>query len=763
MDVTLVGPEFEENLSLRYLAAAVAAAGHSASMARFDSAEYTEGVVQHVLREKPGIVGFSMVFQVRAREFFELARALRGAGYSGHITAGGHFATFAYTEILAEVAEIDTIIRQEGEAALCELAAALDRGAADAELQTIPGIVIRDNNGHAVAAAPRVQTANLDLLPFPVRDDSLERHLGISTAFLVGSRGCYADCEYCSIFAWHEAAVGKRYRLRTVANIVEEMHQLYTSKGARFFVFHDDNFFLPSAQANRKRFTALRDALSERGMTDIGLMLKLRPNDCDRENMEILKEIGLMRAFVGIENASQRQLRSLGRDSTIGDVEACLAMLRELDIYATFNILLFDPYTQLEDIAQNIRFLRRNGYFPFNWCKVEPYAGTELEKRYGREGRLIGSYLGYDYRMDDVQVRLLYDLLLPAVYYRNFDYYGLANLNIGMGYHRQLLKRFYPHQATERINTGVQRVIEEINTSALDLIEMALDFVSTGDLLDNAAVATFAAGLKRRSFADQHRLSARVETVMREIEQAAGVRIHPGSGVSEAFTPLIPSPQPVSESNEATYVQPERAWPIRTWMAAQLALSREALSAEPDSPTDLPRRRTLQTAGGALIWLLAGCRNTNHTASTHTNTPPAAGGAPQASLGVAPGHSDTVAAWETMRLEALLQPDDAVVVGEPRVTASGGTVERVEKSQGGRALRLDYRPGGGYTARDPNVTVTVTWTVRGKHTDTTVMARSFVHVREDGSYVFGYQTPRPTISEMAAPPISQGPKPPPGG
>src|SRR5713101_1130783 len=106
MHVLLVGPEFEENLSLRYLAAALRAAGHTASLARFDAPEYLEGVVQQVRREKPGVVGLSMVFQVRAREFYDLSRALRSAGYQGHVTAGGHFATFAFEPILRDVPEI---------------------------------------------------------------------------------------------------------------------------------------------------------------------------------------------------------------------------------------------------------------------------------------------------------------------------------------------------------------------------------------------------------------------------------------------------------------------------------------------------------------------------------------------------------------------------------------------------------------------------------------------------------------------------------
>jgi hypothetical protein len=460
-------------------------------------------------------------------------------------------------------------------------------------------------------------------------------------------------------------------------------------------------------------------------------------------------------------------LRSLGRDSTIGDVEACLALLRELDIYATFNILLFDPYTRLEDIEQNIRFLRRNGYFPFNWCKVEPYAGTELEKRYGREGRLTGDYLGHDYRMDDERVRLLYDLLLPAVYYRNFDYYGLANLNIGLGYHRRLLKQFYPEQASKKLDMQVQHVIEQINTSALDLIETALEFVSNVNLLDAAGIERFGLDLRRRSFADQRRLSSKVEQAMREIEQAAGVRIRQGVGVSEAFTPLFPKPMNAQvASSRDSDSRAGQAWWLRALFAIRLAISPRAAIGSEDIDENVPsnplRRRTMQAAGGAMIWLLAGCR---HGGEANNPARPAVkpGGQPEGSITVAPGHAETVAQWESFRLEALLQPDDAVVVGEPRITVSGGSFDEVDKTSGGRQVRFNYHPDGGSTRRDPNVTITVAWTVHGKVSDSTVMARAFVHVQEDGGYVFGYQTPRPTIAEMAAPPIGRGPAPPPGG
>lgn len=769
MHVVLVGPEFEENLSLRYLAAALQQAGHTTSLARFDSPEYTDGVVQQVRREKPDLVGLSMVFQVRAREFCDLAAAFRKTGYRGHITAGGHFATFACESLLHDIPALDSIVRQEGEETLTELVAGLQRGASAEELARIPGLAVRDTQGQVVLAPPRHQTRHLDTLPYPVRDPVPEYHLGVPTSYLVGSRGCYADCEYCCIFAWHEAAVGKRYRMRTVANIADEMARLYFERGIRFFVFHDDNFFLPTAAGNRKRFEALRAEIQARKLDDIGLMLKLRPNDCDRDNMLLLKEMGLLRAFVGIENASQRQMRSLGRDTKIEDVQACLHLLRELGIYATYNILLFDPYTTLDDVEINLRFLRQNPFFPFNWCKVEPYAGTELEKRYQREGRLRGDYFGYDYVMDDPRARLLYDLLLPAFYYRNFDYYGLANLNIGLGYHRQLLRHFYPDRSSPGLDGQVQTLIETINANTLDLLERACAFARAVDLKDRAEIDLFGAQLRRDAFQGQHTLSRQVEMALRGIERAAGVRQEVAGSSPVAFVPLGGAPQ---DETPALGEAAARRWPWfrprQDAVESAPSVRRPARAKRAEGGTDQARRSLLGALGAGLIWLLSGCRSQPQAPPPATSLPGTIPGpsskvvGPQAVLQVAHGYPDTVAGWEPIMLEAVLLPADAQVVGEPRVTASGGRIKRVKTRQSRRSLLITYLPGGGSRELDPNTTLTVAWTVRGREADTVVMTRAFVHLNEDGGYSFGYETPRPTIAEMAAPPVYQGPNPPGG-
>ena len=69
MKIALVGAELEENLALRSIHAAVVAAGHEAKIFDFHDPEQSDAVIEDTLAFGAEIVGLSMVFTARAREF----------------------------------------------------------------------------------------------------------------------------------------------------------------------------------------------------------------------------------------------------------------------------------------------------------------------------------------------------------------------------------------------------------------------------------------------------------------------------------------------------------------------------------------------------------------------------------------------------------------------------------------------------------------------------------------------------------------------
>lgn len=481
MHVLLVGAELEENLATRSLAASLEKAGHTTELAEFSTADDAAKVGAAVRRRPPSMIGLSMTFQRRAHEFGALATGLRGAGYDGHITAGGHFPTFAYRELLARYPAFDSVVRHDGEESIVELAAALERGEPKQRVAELRGLVSKRDDGALVVAAPRPLPSDLDALPFPKRVGEPQVHLGVPAAFLVGSRGCYGHCTFCCIHGYVRGAGGPKYRARSAENVAEEMHALYTERGARMFVFHDDDFFTRDHVRDRERVRALGAALVKRDVRGIGLVVKARPDDIDDEAFEALKAIGLLRVYLGVESGSTQGLRTLGRGVDLATNRRGLAYLRKLDVYGCFNMLLFDPDSTIASLRESLGFLRENVDVPMNFCRTEVYVGTPLEERLRRERRLGGDAFGFDYAIADDSAERAFRLFAASFWDRNFRCDGLMNGTLGLGYHLHLLRHFYPRALTSTLRAKTEDVIARVNGDCVARMEAIVDFAATPD------------------------------------------------------------------------------------------------------------------------------------------------------------------------------------------------------------------------------------------------------------------------------------------
>lgn len=442
--IALVGPEIEENLSLRHLASSLAAHGISSEIIGFNQDADFGAALSAITgaAEPPLIVGLSLAFQWRAQDFLAFAIALRERGHRGHITLGGHFATFASLELLRDFPEVDSIVRQEAEETMVALAEALLAGA---PLDTLAGLALRDAGGEPfLTAHPRLP--NLAALPWPDRRGAPAACFSHGIAPLVSSRGCYANCSFCCIAAWQEQSLpGKRYRLREVEDVADEMVALQRTRGIDIFVFHDDNFFVPGHAKNKERLSALADALSARGIGPFATVVKARPTDCDPEVFRILKErLQCIRVYVGIETDADQGLVTLQRWSGTKQNRRAIELMRSLDLYTCFNLLIFDPDTTLASLRANIDFLRYASEFPSNFGRVELYAGTPLLARMQAEGRARGDYMQWDYALGSPEVERVFALAMECFHSRNFGPDALANRIMGTRFDLEVCRHFHP-------------------------------------------------------------------------------------------------------------------------------------------------------------------------------------------------------------------------------------------------------------------------------------------------------------------------------
>jgi radical SAM superfamily enzyme YgiQ (UPF0313 family) len=518
--IALIGPEIEENLSLRYLASSLAAGGYRTEIVAFNSEADFGDVIAAIVNapEPPLLVGISLAFQWRARDFLALAVALKDAGFEGHVTLGGHFATFASVEILDEFPEVDSICRQECEETIVVLAKALE---SNASIASIPGVATRDGNGVA-SIGEHPALPDLSTLPRPDRRGDPASCFGHGIAPLVASRGCYANCSFCCIAAWHEQSLpGKRYRVRDVDDVADEMLEMKRQRDIDVFVFHDDNFFLPGHKKNFERLSALADALGRRDIGKIATVVKARPTDVDMDVFKVLKHrLGCIRVYVGVETDADQGLETLRRWSASKQNHKAIDIVRELDLYTCFNMLIFDPDTTLDDVGINVEFMRWASEYPSNFGRVELYAGTPLLHRMLQEKRCRGDWMQWDYALASPEMERVFSMSMQAFWERNFGESALANKIMGTRFDIEVCKHFHPEVHRREWSEEGKTLSSMLATDGAEALDAILSHVRSGapHHEDRRLVERLVPKLR----AKEKEISGRAKELARRLQRAIG-------------------------------------------------------------------------------------------------------------------------------------------------------------------------------------------------------------------------------------------------
>jgi anaerobic magnesium-protoporphyrin IX monomethyl ester cyclase len=573
MRVLLVGPDFEENLSLGYLASSLEAARHAVRVVAFNAAADTQAVVEAA--RDADLVGLSVCFQARAREFLALARALKARAPALRVVAGGHYASCAAEELLAHHPELDLVVLHEAERTLVELANAGPEF--ERRLPELAGIVYRDGSTvRRTAVRPILE--DLDALPMPVRPPRPHRQVGVPMGYLLGSRGCLGACAYCCITTLHRLAPGRCFRQRTPENVAREMAMLHFERGVRQFVFHDDNFLVPSVARNHARLEALGTELSRLGVEDIALVIKCRPQDAERSVFRRLRDMGLLRVFFGIETGSEQGLRCLNRSHTVAQAEEALELCRELGVSAQYTIMVFHPDATAASIREDIAFMRRNIDHALNFCRTEAYAGTPLERRVMAEGRARGDYLAHSYTLSDAVADRACHLWKRLFLARCGDARGLMNTAIGLDYRSAALARFYPGPGTDALREAVRTWCAGTFGDSVDLLEELVGLAEKQVGRSDGALSDEIARFTQREESRRTLLTGQGAALTRQLEAfAAGMKTR---AVESSPLPLtLRSPRPSGLAQKASAL-------VLAGLAAACAEPRPPLSEMAAPPMD---------------------------------------------------------------------------------------------------------------------------------------------------------------------------------
>lgn len=398
----------EETLALGYLAAVLRdSAYHVEIIDGWLESLTCDDMVERIMQgdDSPVVVGMSC-YRSNIDQAVELMRALRTLDKSIPVFCGGYGPTFHADTFIQE--GFDVAVKGEAEHIIEQLVTTLIY---KGDLGSIPGIAFR--RGDDIVHTKRSQPMALASMPWPDRDTvpfAVERN---NFVHVCTSRGCGAYCNFCSIAAF---AVGgsrtERWRGRDIDDIVGELALLNEFFGVRHFKIVDDSFIEPPRDADwAKRF---RDAVQTKDL-DIRFRTQVRADRLDFELVSALAEAGWFSTAIGIENAAATALRRMLKQADAQANEAALGMLEANGVYVQMGMILFDPYTTLEELKINLQFLRRNPW-PFTkgiFTEMFAAEGTPFTRQLGARGLLLGDATAqnYHYEVQDPSVRRVYRML----------------------------------------------------------------------------------------------------------------------------------------------------------------------------------------------------------------------------------------------------------------------------------------------------------------------------------------------------------------
>ncbi len=487
LSVVLLGPGQQENLALQYVAASATRAGHRVRVIPYNYRADLDPAVTQALAESPDLIGLGIAFQNNIQDYLVLVRALREAGYRGHITAGGHVPTFCYEELLRDLPELDTIVRHDGEDTLVEVLALI---ANEKPVRDVAGLVWREDDG--VKKGPgRSINFDLDSLAWPCRSEKRYTVGGLTVDFLITARGCVGECNYCSIAAY-TSEQQKRFRLRKPEQVAAEIEWVHRTRDARVVFVQDDLFVLPSEKRTIERTERMRAELDARGVDDVVFWVKGRPETLTPAVAAALRKMGVIHVFLGVESSSPERLEYLGRTHQPDDNTRAIRNCRDAGIVPSFNFMLFDPDCTLADIEATLRLADDNVDLPWNLCRTEIYSGTALRDRLEREGRLSGDYRSYGYRMADEHSELLFRILRVSLHERALAIESLLNRLISLSFARQLHETYFPGAQSEALGRVAHEIGVEARRDTLRAVREAMRFVESDEAREPGRLQRFA-------------------------------------------------------------------------------------------------------------------------------------------------------------------------------------------------------------------------------------------------------------------------------
>lgn len=321
--------------------------------------------VREAIKFNPDVVGISIVHSANASRAFATARM-----FKQKVVIGGPHASVRPDECIRYA---DCVVIGEGE-------------------EVFPKVISEDIKGIIKAD----EITDLDSIPFPARHLLPMRKYFLAAkmrlagrgirepwATMMTSRGCPYNCIFCSI----HLTMGKKWRVRSPENVVDEIEEIIKKFGIRLISFEDDNISLDPDRLHRICDLIIKRHLRFKWNTPNGI----RADTLDRELLKKMKQAGCFEVWFAPESGVQRVVdkiiqKNLNLDKVLENIKVCKDI--GMKVYCFFVIGILGE--TIEDVENTMRFaykVKKLGAIPYINIAC-PLYGTRLYEKAKRLGCL---------------------------------------------------------------------------------------------------------------------------------------------------------------------------------------------------------------------------------------------------------------------------------------------------------------------------------------------------------------------------------------
>jgi len=281
-----------------------------------------------------------------------------------------------FSEKILENKEIDFVARWEYDFTIREMANALEE---DRDLEVIKGLSYKAN-GKVKHNPDRELTSSDDLEKVPFVSKIYKKYLNIKDYFLGQSlypeiqvftgRGCPNQCTFCS---WPQTLMGRKYRVRSVQNVLDELEWVQDNLSEINEVFFEDDTFTIC----RERIIEFTKSYKERKL-DIAWACNARVDTLDLKTMKEMKKANCRLIIAGYESGDNNILKNVKKGFTTQQIKQFSNNAKEAKLLVHGDFIVGLPGETKETIEMTRKLINETKPDILQVSVASPFPGTEF-------------------------------------------------------------------------------------------------------------------------------------------------------------------------------------------------------------------------------------------------------------------------------------------------------------------------------------------------------------------------------------------------